>query len=64
MKYRRASTDVMKTLKEQKCQRRGLYPAILSITIDGESKLVLEKNNFSTKPALQRIVNGKQQQKY
>ena len=68
MKARRSWTDViqvMKTLREHKCQRRLLYPAKLTITIDGETKVFHDKTKFtqyfSTNTALQRIIYGKQQ---
>ena len=35
---RRSWKDVIQTLREHKCQPRLLYPAKLSITIDGETK--------------------------
>jgi uncharacterized coiled-coil protein SlyX len=38
MKARRSWTDVMQTLREQKCQPRLLYPAKLSITIDEKNQ--------------------------
>jgi hypothetical protein len=67
MKARRSWTDVMQTLREHKCQPKLLYPAKLSITIDGEAKVFHEKNkltrNLSTNLALQRIINGKRQHK-
>jgi hypothetical protein len=67
MKARRFWTDVIQTLREHKCQPRLLYPAILSITIDGETKVFHDKTKFiqypSTNPALQRIINGKCQHK-
>jgi hypothetical protein len=37
LKARRSWTDVIQTLRELKCQPRLLYPAKLSITIDGEN---------------------------
>ena len=44
-----------------------LYPAKLSITIDGETKVFHDKNKFtenlSTNIALQRIIKGKHQHK-
>jgi hypothetical protein len=43
MKARTAWTDVIQTLREQKCQPRLLYPAKLPITIDGETKVFHEK---------------------
>jgi hypothetical protein len=56
MKARRAWTDVIQTLREHKCQPRLLYPAKLSITIDGETKVFHDKTKFthylSTNPAL------------
>ena len=36
LKARRSWRDVIQTLREHKCQPRILYPAKLSITIDGE----------------------------
>jgi hypothetical protein len=38
MKARRFWKDIIQTLRELKCQPRLLYPAKLSITIDGETK--------------------------
>ena len=67
MKARRSWTDVIQTLGEHKCQPRLLYPAKLSITIDGETKIFHDKTKFtqylSTNPALQRIIDGKHQPK-
>ena len=67
MKARRSWTDVIQTLREHKFQPRLLYPAKLSITIDGENKVFHEKTKFthylSRNPALQRIIEGKHQQK-
>jgi hypothetical protein len=64
MKARRAWTDVIQTLREHKYQPRLLYPAKLSITIDGETKVFHDKTKFtqylSTNPAFQRIIKGKQ----
>jgi hypothetical protein len=63
MKARRSWTDVTQTLREQKCQQRLLYPEKLSITLDGETKVLCEKNKFtqylSTNPTRQRIIKGK-----
>jgi hypothetical protein len=60
MKARRAWTDVMQTRKEHKYKARLLYPAKLSITIDGETKVFHNKTKFtyylSMNPALQRII--------
>uniref|UniRef100_A0ABK0M2U8 Nucleic acid binding protein n=1 Tax=Rattus norvegicus TaxID=10116 RepID=A0ABK0M2U8_RAT len=67
MKARRSWTDVIQTLREHKCQPRLLYPAKLSINIDGETKIFHDKTKFtqylSTNPALQRIINSKAQHK-
>jgi hypothetical protein len=67
MNVRRSWADVIQTLKEHKCKPRLLYPAKLSITIDGGTKIFDDKNKFtqylSTNPALQRIINGKLQHK-
>ena len=62
MKDRRSWTDVIQTLREQKCQ-----PRLLSITIDRENKVFHDKTKFTqylyTNPALQRIIKGKHQYK-
>jgi hypothetical protein len=67
MKARRAWTDVIQTLREHKCQARLLYPAKLSITMDGETKVFHYKTKFthylSTNPDLQRIITEKNQYK-
>jgi hypothetical protein len=67
MKDRRSRTDVIQTLRDHKCQHRLLYPAKLSITIDGETKVFHYKTNFtqylSMNPALQRIIKAKFQHK-
>ena len=67
MRARRSWTDITQTLRKYKCQPRLLYPAKLSITIDGETKIFHDKNKFthniSANPALQRIINGKHQHK-
>ena len=64
---RRSWTDVIKTLREHKCQPRLLYPAKLSIAIDGEIKVFYDKTKFiqylSTNPALQRIIKEKHKHK-
>jgi hypothetical protein len=62
MNARRSWTDVIQTLREQKCQ-----PRLLSITIDRENKVFHDKTKFtqylSMNPALQRIIKGKLQHK-
>jgi hypothetical protein len=67
MKARRSWTDVIQTLREHKLQLRLLYPAKLSITIDGETKVFHDKTKFtqylSMNPALQRIITEKNQYK-
>ena len=66
MKARRSWTDVIQTLREHKCQPRLLYPAKLSIIIDGETKVFHDKTKFthylSANPALQRIITEKRKQ--
>jgi hypothetical protein len=56
MKARRSWSDVIQNLSEHKCQPRLLYPAKLSMTIDGETKVFHDKIKFtghlSTNPAL------------
>ena len=63
MKARRSWTDVVQTLREHKGQPRLLYPAKLSITIDGGMKVFHDKIKFarylSMNPALQRIITEK-----
>ena len=67
MKARRSWADVIQTLREHKCQPRLLYPAKLSINIDGETKEFHDKTKFiqylSTNLAIQRIIKGKLQYK-
>jgi len=67
MKARRSWTDVIQALREHECQPRLLYSAKLSINIDGETKIFHDKTKFtqflSTKPALQRLIDGKLQHK-
>jgi hypothetical protein len=46
MKVRRSWVDVIQILREPKCQPRLLYPAKLSITIDGENKNTMTKPNL------------------
>jgi hypothetical protein len=63
MKARRSWTYVIQTLREHKCQPRLLYPAKLSITKDGETKVFHYKTKFthylSTNPALQKMITEK-----
>jgi hypothetical protein len=67
IKARRSWTDGIQTLREHKCQPRLLYPEKSSITIDGETKIFHDETKFtqylSTNPDLQRITDGKLQQK-
>jgi hypothetical protein len=59
----RCWTDVMQTLKENKCKLWILYPAKFSITIDGETEIFHDITKFkqylSTNPVLQRIIEEK-----
>jgi hypothetical protein len=48
MKARRSWADVIQTLREHKCQPRLQYPAKLSITIDGETKVFHDKKQIYT----------------
>ena len=63
--YTRLLARDYESQKIHKCQPRLLYPAKLSITIDGEAKVSNDKNKFiqhlSTNPALQRKIKGKLQ---
>ena len=58
-KARRSLADVIQTLRDHNFRPRLLYPAKLSITVDGKTKIFHEKNRFtqylSTNPALQRL---------
>jgi hypothetical protein len=67
MTARRSWTDVIQTLREHKCQSRLLYPAKLSITIDGETKILYEKSKYTqylfTSLAIQRIIDEKHKHK-
>jgi hypothetical protein len=47
IKARRSWTDVMQTLREHKSQPRLLYPAKLSITVSGETKVFHDKTKFT-----------------
>jgi hypothetical protein len=62
---RRSWKDDIQTLREHKCQPRLLYPAKLSIIIDGETEVFHNKTKFtqyiSMNPARQRIIKGKLQ---
>jgi hypothetical protein len=60
MKARISWTDVIQTLREHKCQPRLLYPAKLSISIDGEANVFHDKTKFMQYLSTnQRIINGK-----
>lgn len=60
VKARRAWRDTVQVLNEHKCQTRLLYPAKLSVIIDGERKIFHDKSKLkdymATKPGLQRIL--------
>ena len=43
----KAWTVIIQTLREHKCQSRLLYPAKLSINIDGETKVFHDKTKFT-----------------
>jgi hypothetical protein len=62
MKARRSWRDVIHALREHKCQPRLLYPAKLSVTIDGETKVFHNKTKFtqyiSMNLALKQILKG------
>jgi hypothetical protein len=46
LKDRRAWSEVMQTLKVHKCQSKLLYPVKVSINIDRETKIFLDKTKF------------------
>jgi hypothetical protein len=47
MKTGRSWVDIIQTLREYKCPYRVQYPAKLSITIDGETKVFHNKTKFT-----------------
>ena len=47
IKARRSWTDVLQTLRDHRCKPRLLYPAKLSITIDGENKIFHDKTDLN-----------------
>ena len=47
MKARRSWADLIQTIREHQCQPRLLYPAKLSIIIDGETKIFHDKTKFA-----------------
>jgi hypothetical protein len=57
----------MQTLREYKCQRMLLHSAKLIVNIDGETKIFQDKTKLKqylyTNPAIQRIREGKLQNK-
>ena len=59
--------DPRQTLREHNCQPKLLYPAKLSITIDGGPKVFHDKTKvtqyLSMNPVFQRIITRKHQQK-
>ena len=65
MKARRSWIEVLQKLRNHGCKPRLLYPAKLSFTINGESKIFQDKNKFkqyvATNPALQRVLEEKSQ---
>jgi hypothetical protein len=46
LKDKRACMDVLQTLRDHKCKPRLLYPAELSITIDGATNIFYYKTKF------------------
>jgi hypothetical protein len=46
IKARRSWEGIIQDIREHKCQPRLLYPAKLSITIRGETKIFHDKNKF------------------
>jgi hypothetical protein len=47
MKDKRSWADAIQTLREHKCQPRLLYPAKLSITMEGETEIFHGKTKFT-----------------
>ena len=67
MKVGRSRIDVLQALRDHGCQSRLLYPAKLSITIEGENKIFHDKTRFKknlyTNPALSKVLEVKFQPK-
>ena len=67
LQARRTWIDILPTLREHGCHPRLLYPAKLSITINGENKMFNDKTRFkqyvTTNPAIQKVLEGKLQSK-
>ena len=67
MKDRRSGTDILQTLGDHRCKPRLLYPAKLSITINGENKIFLGKIRFKQyvfiNPAQEKVLERKPQPK-
>ena len=67
LKARRTWTYVLEPLRNHRCQPRLLYPAKLSITIDGGNKILQMKTKFKyyldINPVLQTVLEGKLQSK-
>ena len=67
MKVRISWTDVKKTLREQNCQTRLLYPVKRSSNIHRETKIFHDKTKFmkslTANPGLQKKIHGKLQHK-
>ena len=59
---RRERQDIFKVMKGKYLQSRLLYPARISLKIDGEIKSFSDKQKLrefsTTKPALQQMLNG------
>ena len=67
IKARRSWSSVMQTLREHRCHPRLLNSAKLSITIEGQHKIIQNKTRFNqylvTNPDLHKILEGKFQPK-
>eukprot|EP01156_Anaeramoeba_ignava_P013954 Anaeramoba_ignava/a607887_3.p1 GENE.a607887_3~~a607887_3.p1 ORF type:complete len:104 (+),score=0.03 a607887_3:116-427(+) len=63
LKARRSWIDILPTQRDHGCQPRLLYPAKLSIYIDGENKIFHDKTRFkqniSTNSSLQKLMKEK-----
>ena len=62
LQARREWQDILKVLKGKNLQPKSLYPARISLKIDGEIKSFSEKLKLrefrTTKPALQQMLKG------
>jgi hypothetical protein len=60
LKARRSWADVIQSLREHQCLPKLLYPVILSITTDRDTKIFQDKNKFTKLSIYTQPYKGKQ----